>query len=148
MAKTLRWMFLFALGCATHQDIQRDYVLTGDECKIYSDATACGEHAPCHWFELGLPCQVGQPCVSGVCSGPGSGSGAGSGGAACACMGEGICFEQLGGPAMSSGGAEIQCYSTATCHDSCTGCDVITGQGTCVADPNVSALCLCDDGIR
>jgi hypothetical protein len=67
---------------------------SSDPCSKYTDQTSCtGDTADkCMWFALGIPCQVGQPCQSGVCQSPtatgGGGSGSGSGGGcACGCPG-------------------------------------------------------------
>jgi hypothetical protein len=143
------------IACATQSTGKQEYTVTGDECALYNDAQSCDAHSPCMWSELGRPCQVGQPCVSGVCSSPqgsgsGGGSGHGSGSAACACPGGGACYEQIGGPAPSSD-PQIQCGGPYACPGNgipCNPCDSISGQGTCTLDPNVANLCICDNGIR
>ena len=67
--------------------------------------------------------------------------------AACACPNDGVCFEQVGGTAQSGGGdPDIQCTTPAAGDGD--PCARIRGQGTCNDDPNVSGLCLCDNGIR
>lgn len=42
---------------------------TTDPCSAHTDSQSCtGDTAnECHWFALGIPCQIGQPCISGVC---------------------------------------------------------------------------------
>jgi len=161
MLKAVSLAFLFVLGCASNDTTKHDYAITGDQCKVYDDQTSCDAHSPCHWYDLGIPCQVGQPCVSGVCSAPstggggtggggGGGGGTGSGSAACVCFDGGVCYEQIGGPAQQSGTTpQIQCYPASACPGGCSSvCDEIVGQGTCSEDPNVSGLCICDNGIR
>ena len=146
---------LFTVACATNTSTKHDYVLSGDTCEVYNDQQSCDAHSPCTWIATEQPCQVGQPCPGGgACidpTGTGSGSsGSGSGGAACACPDGGVCYEQIGGPAQQAGSEpDIQCYPASACPGSCSNpCDEIVGQGTCTPDPNVSGLCLCDNGIR
>jgi hypothetical protein len=155
MTRALYLAVLLAVGCASNAGTTHDYAISGDGCKIYADQATCAAHAGCSWFAIGAPCQVGQPCQSGVCastSGGGSGSGSGSGSAACACPDGGACWEQIGGPAQQSGGEpQIQCGPAYACPGDtipCDPCASITGQGTCTLDPNVANLCLCDNGIR
>jgi len=150
MTRSPSFALLFVLGCASNTSSNADYVIHGDQCKVYMDQQSCGSHGDCEWFELGVPCQVGQACVSGECQSPPTGSGSGSGSAACACTDGGVCFEQVGGPAQQGGTApDVQCYPPSACPGGCgNACDEIVGQGTCTPDLNVANLCLCDDGIR
>jgi hypothetical protein len=178
MMKKLLFAVLFTVGCSTTGTSSSDYTITGDECRLYNDVTSCDAHSPCTWIAADAPCQQGSTCLpAGVCvspdSGGGSGSGSGSGGGSgsgsgsgsgggsgsgsgsgsgggsgsgsatgCACANGGICYEQIGGPAQQAGSEpDIQCFAASSC-------DGITGQGHCSPDPNVTGLCLCDDGIR
>lgn len=154
MMRTLGVVLLFAVGCASNGSGQRDYAITGDDCKIYMDAQTCDAHDGCNWVELAPPCPAGQTCESGVCASTsgGGGGGGGEGSAACACYDGGACFEQLGGTAQQAGSEpQIQCGPAYACPGGnfpCDPCASITGQGHCSLDPNVANLCLCDNGIR
>lgn len=160
MMRNLATLLFLVVGCTSNDTSSKhDYVIEGDQCKIYNDAQTCDSDSNCLWFDLGIACQPGQTCISGECqskiSGSGSGSsgsggGSGSGSTGCVCSDGGVCFEQIGGPAQQSGTQpEIQCYPPSACPGGCSSvCDEIVGQGTCTLDPNVENLCLCDNGIR
>ena len=143
-------LLLFVVGCASNETSGHDYVLTGDACKVYSDRETCTANDGCNWYAIGAPCREGETCPSGVCQGNETGSGSSGGGSGggtatgCACPGTGgVCFEQIGGlPTPTNGsGPEISCSPA-------TNCAAIPDQGNCVADPNVTNLCICDNGIR
>ena len=144
-------LLCFLVACAADKTSSTGAEVTGDDCAVHNDQASCAADTGCQWEDLGRPCQDGQPCVSGVCSSPpgsgggGSGSGSSSGHAACACPNGGVCFEQIGGTAQQ-GDPEIQCATPSA--GSGDPCSLITGEGTCTDDPNVTGLCLCDNGIR
>ena len=159
MMKAVYLAFVLTAACASNESTKHDYVIQGDQCEVYMDSQSCNTQSGCTWYDLGRPCQVGQPCQSGVCSSTAGGGGGGTGGggtgggsASCSCFDGGACFEQIGGPAQQSGGQpEIQCGPAYACPGGnipCDPCASITGQGTCTADPDVGNLCLCDNGIR
>lgn len=136
-------------ACSTTQNVgqQNAPILDGDKCAVHADRDSCAADTGCLWADLGVPCQVGMPCQSGVCYGQtsGSGSGSGSAGTGCACPNGGVCFEQIGGPAQMTP-PEVQC----TTPDPGTGdpCARIVGEGTCTPSMTVTGLCLCDNGAR
>jgi len=150
---TIGIAFLAYVAC-TSSTSHGTYELTGDACKVYVSSSTCEAHADCVWFDLGIACRVGEPCISGECQsrnsggGSGGGSGTGSGSAACACPSGGVCFEQIGGPATQTD-PQIECYGPAACPGGCASpCDEIVGEGRCTLDPNVANMCICDNGIR
>jgi hypothetical protein len=56
-----------------------------------------------------------------------------------------VCFEQLGGPAQSSP-PQVECIDPSP--GTGDACARITGEGNCSDSPDVTGLCLCDNGIR
>jgi hypothetical protein len=56
-------------------------------CPSYNDEMACTADTDnaCVWYALGIPCQIGEPCRSGVCQQRTDSNGSDGGGCACAC---------------------------------------------------------------
>jgi hypothetical protein len=104
-------------------------------CGAHTDATSCLADTAdaCKWYALGIACQQGQTCPSGVCQQAPSGGGGGGNGCACAC------------PACAPGQACPPC--------SCT-CD--SGGGTCTPPPpDAGVICpglgcapACPNGVK
>jgi hypothetical protein len=114
-------------------------------CQQFMDQSSCLADVAdqCHWYALGIPCQVGQPCKSGVCQGPppppgcsdgGSGSGVGVG---CACPNGGVCVQLDNGA--------IQCQTPiGGCLGGPSACGCLEpSDGTCAPSPDVTGLCVC-----
>jgi hypothetical protein len=57
-----------------------------DPCSEHTDEVTCLADTAnlCTWYNLGIPCVEGEPCVSGVCQRPPSGGGD-DGGCGCVC---------------------------------------------------------------
>lgn len=136
-------------------------ILSGDTCALHLDAVSCrADVLGCSWYPNTRACAVGAPCPPGWCSAPvaadgGTGGTGNDGGASasagCACPGPGgaLCVEELGGPAAPAQPA-ITCQAVpASCAaaDRC-GCLSSAALGACAASPQVTGLCLCDDGLR
>jgi len=136
-------------GCADHKRAADQLAIEGDACAARLDKASCAADLSCTWFALGRPCPVSDStCPSGVCqssSSGGGGGGTGTGSAACVCFDGGVCFEQVGGTVQPAGGPVIECAAVPDQGDRCA---LIEGQGHCVASPNVTGLCICDNGLR
>ncbi|MHB8419379.1 MAG: hypothetical protein ACYDCL_14980 [Myxococcales bacterium] len=93
-----------------------------DPCSPFTDQTACAADggAGCIWIQMGMACQMGQPCRDGVCQSRSGASGGGGGGGGCVC----------GCPACEPG------TSCAPCSCSCEG----TGNG-CTPPPQSGTAC-------
>jgi hypothetical protein len=132
-------------------------VLSGDTCALHQDATSCqADSQGCSWYPNTRPCQVGTPCPAGWCFNAqttGGGTGGASASASCACPGTAndMCVEEIGGPAVQGQSQpSITCEAVpASCAlpDRC-GCISNSTLGTCTASPQVTGLCVCDNGIR
>ena len=73
LAPIVSLLALLAPACASNDAAEEDRnrVLAydaRDACTAHDDADACLADADrCIWYDLGAPCQEGEPCVSGVC---------------------------------------------------------------------------------
>jgi hypothetical protein len=145
----------FAACNSTGSNASHDYSVTGDACELHLDEQSCAADTAhdCVWPPAcEAPCFVGDggticPCGNVTCQRrqTGGSDGGSSAGAGCACPNGGVCMEQIGGPAIDSNGLNIECVQACAI---ATDCSCITGQGRCGPSPNVTGLCVCDNGIR
>lgn len=107
LVAALAFALAAAAGCTGQTGLSSSDIDQMDKaCAMHADATTC--HADtsdqCTWIAYGRPCQVGQPCVSGVCQGP------------------------------IAGGGTVVDGGTASCSSGTSPCSTLTDSASCMAD--------------